>query len=182
MSSDSVGKAAWVRSAVHRYEAPLTRYAFAITGDVERARDVVQDTFLRLCSQSAARLNEHLAPWLFKVCRNRALDVRKKEARMKLLAQGHTESRQSPEPLQSAELERNETLRGVLEHLSALPENQREVLRLKFQNDLSYREISEVTGLSVSNVGFLIHRGLRSLRQKLGRNARGDAEPMRKLR
>ena len=135
MSGDSEGKAAWVQSVVQRYEAPLIRYAFAITGDLERARDVVQDTFLRLCSQSSARLNERLAPWLFKVCRNRALDVRKKEARVSSLAEGHIESRRSPEPLPSAELERNETLRGVLEHLSALPENQREVLRLKFQND-----------------------------------------------
>ena len=182
MSGDSDRNANWVRSALHRYEAPLTRYAYAITGDLEGARDVVQDTFLRLCSQSSAQLNEHLAPWLFKVCRNRALDVRKKEARRKTFAQSHTESQQSPEPLQSAELERNETLRHVLEQLSALPENQGEVLRLKFQNDLSYREISEVTGLSVSNVGFLIHRGLRSLRQKLGRNPGGHAEPMKRVR
>lgn len=101
---------------------------------------------------------------------------------MKPLAEDHAESQQSPELLPSIELERKETLRGVLEHLSALPENQGEVLRLKFQNDLSYREISEVTGLSVSNVGFLIHRGLRFLRQKLERNARGEVEPMRKLR
>lgn len=62
MTGDPNGKAAWVRSAVDRYEAPLTRYAYAIVGDLERARDVVQDTFLRLCSQSSSRLNEHLAP------------------------------------------------------------------------------------------------------------------------
>ncbi|MEN8713450.1 MAG: sigma factor-like helix-turn-helix DNA-binding protein [Verrucomicrobiales bacterium] len=37
-------------------------------------------------------------------------------------------------------------------------------MRLKFQGDLSYKEISEVTGLSVSNVGFLIHTGIKRLR------------------
>ena len=48
-----------------------------------------------------------------------------------------------------------------------LPENQREVLRLKFQCGLKYREISEVTGLSVSNVGFLIHTAISTLRKDL---------------
>ena len=46
-----------------------------------------------------------------------------------------------------------------------LPDNQQEVIRLKFQNDLSYREISEITGLSVSNVGFLLHVGIKRLRE-----------------
>lgn len=87
-TSDS---ASWVRSALERFEAPLTRYAFGITRDLERARDVVQDTFLRLCSENPARLDGHLAPWLFKVCRNRALDVRKKESRNRPMEEGGAE-------------------------------------------------------------------------------------------
>ena len=70
----------------------------------------------------------------------------------------------------------------VLDLLSTLPKNQREVIRLKFQNELSYREISEVTGLSPSNVGFLIHRGLRLLRERLRKDARASAGPVRALR
>jgi len=41
------------------------------------------------------------------------------------------------------------------------------VIRLRFQNSLRYREIDEVTGLTVTNVGFLIHRGLKTLRERL---------------
>jgi RNA polymerase sigma-70 factor (ECF subfamily) len=48
-----------------------------------------------------------------------------------------------------------------------LPANQQEVIRLKFQSGLSYREISRVTGLTVSHVGVLIHTGLKSIRIKL---------------
>jgi RNA polymerase sigma-70 factor (ECF subfamily) len=48
-----------------------------------------------------------------------------------------------------------------------LPDNQQEVIRLKVQNGLSYREISEVTGLSVSNVGFLLHKGIKTIREKM---------------
>ncbi len=51
--------------------------------------------------------------------------------------------------------------------LEQLPENQREVIRLKFQQELSYKEISEATGLAVGNVGFLLHTGLKRLRSLL---------------
>ena len=71
-----------VKALLHRLQGPLIRYALQITGDLERARDVVQDTFLQLCSENRASLNGHLEPWLFTVCRNRALDVRRKEGRM----------------------------------------------------------------------------------------------------
>ncbi len=182
MSGMSDVKTGWIRSALERFEAPLTRYAFCITGDLERARDVVQETFLRLCSETPARLDGRVAPWLFEVCRNPALDVRKKEARTLSLQDGRSESRESPDPLPSARLEANEGMTRVLALLPTLPDNQREVIRLKFQNELSYREISEITGLSVSNVGFLLHRGLGSLREMLHRDTREHPEPVRRVR
>ena len=55
----------------------------------------------------------------------------------------------------------------VLKLVNRLPINQQEVIRLKFQNELSYREISEVTGLTVTNVGFLLHVGIKRLRELL---------------
>ena len=57
-----------------------------------------------------------------------------------------------------------ETLEELLKKSAA---NQQEVIRLKFQDDLSYREISRITTLSVSNVGFLIHTGIKTLRQRV---------------
>ena len=64
-------------------------------------------------------------------------------------------------------LERKETLSQVLDVLGRLPVNQQEVLQLRFQDSLSYKEIAGVTGHSVSNVGFLIHTGLNTIRKKL---------------
>lgn len=54
------GRAAWIAAAVEKYEAPLSRYAERLLGDAERARDVVQDTFLRLCRQDRDRVDGHL--------------------------------------------------------------------------------------------------------------------------
>jgi RNA polymerase sigma-70 factor (ECF subfamily) len=65
--------------------------------------------------------------------------------------------------------ERRDSAGQVMEMLDRLPANQQETIRLKFQNGLSYREISAVTGLSVSHVGVLIHTGLKTLRGRLCR-------------
>ena len=51
--------------------------------------------------------------------------------------------------------------------LDGLPANQQEVIRLKFQHGFSYREISQISGHSVTNVGFLIHSGMKTLRQRM---------------
>jgi RNA polymerase sigma-70 factor (ECF subfamily) len=64
-------------------------------------------------------------------------------------------------------LERQETMSQIVRLMETLPKNQREVLRLKFQSDLSYKQISEITGLSVTNVGFLIHTAIKTLRKQL---------------
>jgi RNA polymerase sigma-70 factor (ECF subfamily) len=50
--------------------------------------------------------------------------------------------------------------------IDRLPHNQQEVIRLKFQNGFSYKEISRITQLSVSNVGFLIHTAIKALQRE----------------
>jgi len=146
----------WIRSAVEAYEGQLVRYAARITGDVERGRDVVQEAFLRLCREDRAKVDGHLAEWLFTVCRNRALDVKRKEKRMQSLPVDQAVKQPSAEPDQAVAAEVRDTADHVHRLLESLPENQQEVLRLKFQAGLSYREISRVTDLSVSNVGYLL--------------------------
>jgi RNA polymerase sigma-70 factor (ECF subfamily) len=157
----------WLRSVVARYEGPLVRYAARITGDAERARDVVQDAFLRLCEQDRAELDGRLAQWLYTVCRRRALDVRRKEHRMQATIPEQLDVRNDGRAGADEAAEQRELHQSVLALLAGLPENQQEVVRLKFQNDLSYREISGVTGLSVSNVGYLLHVALKTVRQQL---------------
>ncbi len=179
MKADDSRHADWVQAAVDRYSGPLTRYAVLITGDLDRARDVVQDTFLRLCSQNESRVRDHLAEWLFAVCRNRALDVVRKENRMKPLEE-ELQSRPSPEVSPAQAAERRELNHRVLQMLAALPRNQQEVVRLKFQNGLSYEEISRVTQLTVSNVGFLIHTAIKTLRQQLHTELNLVPNPLRR--
>ena len=156
-------KSRWIVEALELHESSLVRYARWILGDVESAREIVQETFLRLCKEDPARLDGHLAQWLFTVCRNLAFDARKKEARMTPL--GDTEIEVAPDLDQQHDA--RHALSQILSVIETLPKNQREVLYLKFQCDLSYKEISEVTRLSVSNVGFLIHTAVRTVRKQM---------------
>jgi RNA polymerase sigma factor (sigma-70 family) len=167
MSRDETSQAEWLREVMDRHAGPLARYAASILGDPERARDVVQDTLARLCAEERSRVEPHLAEWLFTVCRRRALDVLRKENRMTALNPEEMENRPSAAPSPAHEAERRDTHDKVLQALATLPRNQREVIRLKFQNGLSYEEISHVTQLTATNVGFLIHTAIRNLRQRL---------------
>jgi len=65
------------------------------------------------------------------------------------------------------DLDERRTVSQILQVVDTLPKNQREVIYLKFQSDLSYKEISEVTKLSVGNVGFLIHSAVRAIRKQM---------------
>lgn len=157
-----------ISRVLEEFERPLTRYAARLTGSLERAREVVQDVFLRLCGEDRARLDGRLPQWLFTVCRRRAIDVRRKERRMRTMdgtAALAERGAEGCDPRQVAE--RHEQRSRLLEVLAGLPEKQQEVVRLRFQNGLSYRDIAVVTGLGVGNVGFLIHTAIRTLRERM---------------
>jgi RNA polymerase sigma factor (sigma-70 family) len=160
------GRPERIRRAIEAHQARLIAFAWRITGDLESARDVVQDTFLRLCRQDLDAIDDHLPAWLFRVCRNRALDVRKKERPMRPLP----DTVDPPDIVGAGphdQLEQTDGTRRILAALSGLPAAQQEALRLRFQEELSYKQISAVTGHSVSHVGVLIHDGIRNIRRRL---------------
>lgn len=151
---------------LRRFELPLVQYATRIVGDREKARDVVQETFLQLQRSKREQLDSAPAKWLFTVCRNRALNVCRKDKRMVYLDEELLEKRQADEPAPPERLEQKEASVFLLRILDTLPPRQQEVVQLKFQNDLSYQEIAEITNLSVNNVGVLLHTALKTLRQR----------------
>ncbi len=168
MSDQTIArKTQWVQEAVEQYEGPLVRYALGIMDNLDQARDVVQDVFIRLWQADQAQVENHLAEWLFRVCRNRALDNLRKENRMQQPEDGLLQLRMSHDPTPDHVVEHREDVREILSYLKDLPPNQQEVIRLKFQNDLSYQEISRITCLSVTNVGYLIHTAIKTLRHKV---------------
>jgi RNA polymerase sigma-70 factor (ECF subfamily) len=139
--------------------------AYQITGQYESARDAVQDTFLKLCQQDIME-DDRTAPWLFRVCRNRCIDILRKEKPVQPLTEAHAAVLPAPGRSPAEETHLRESVSLLMKKLAALPARQAEVIRLKFQQQMSYREIAEVTSLSESHVGVLIHTGIQTLRQQ----------------
>ena len=158
-------KQCWVRDLVRQHQSPLIRYARSLVRDEHTARDVVQDTFLQLCKQTPQDLSGREPAWLFRVCHNNALNRLRKERRMT----HNTETVQSAEVVSDASnvAETGEENQCVLRLIDGLPENQQKVIRLRFHGGLAYREISESTGLSEGNVGYLLHTALGKLREQM---------------
>jgi len=160
-----------MRSVLAKYERPLMKYATKLChGDVERAQDVVQDCFLRLWKADWNKVQDHTAEWLYTVCRNRAIDIKRKESRMTVVPDlapdsGAEAANTATAPLQDVQAEQNRQKKSVAEALTSLSDKQQEVIRLKFQAGLSYREIARVTGYSVTNVGYLLHTAIEKLRK-----------------
>jgi RNA polymerase sigma-70 factor (ECF subfamily) len=178
MRSERTSKGQRFEEILRRFEVPLLQYARSITGDREQARDVVQETFIKFQRNGALRREDEPATWLFTVCRNGALNVCRKERRMTYLDQEVIEARESEQPMPFDQLEQHEATGFLLRIVATLPPRQQEVIQLKFQNDLSYRQIAEIMQTTANNVGVLLHTALTTLRQRYGQVA-GDFIPFK---
>ena len=157
----------FITQALADYESPLIGYASTILDDTDRALDVVQDTFVKLCQQDISSVSENLKAWLFTVCRNRAFDILRKDKRILPLEDIRWRKVAGPGLQPDEMVDHNERLGRLMGYMNRLKENQREVILLKFQQGLSYQEIHQITGLTTGNIGFLIHTGLKRLREIL---------------
>ena len=169
-------EAEWLNEVVRDLERPLLRYAFSLVRNTEGAKDAVQETFLELvrCASTVDRARP--APWLFAVCRARSVDRVRKESRMKAHPTADLSERPSNvAPPDTAALA-SEASAEATRLLGLLPEKEQEVVRLKFQEGLSYKEIADVSGHSVSHVGVMIHNAIQRLRKEL------DAVPQGAIR
>ena len=147
----------WILDAVERYQSQLIGYANSILRNKDSAREIVQDAYLKLCEQKRERVQPRLPAWLYRVVRNRSLNLIRKDKRMI-----HGLGNEQLETLAGSDGTHKST--GVFELIQTLPERQSELLLLKFAQGLSYQEISEVTGLTTSNVGYILHHAMKSLK------------------
>jgi len=155
---------------VSTYEAPLLRYASRLVRNIDVAQDIVQDSFIRLFKKWTDELepSPRLSSWLYRVVHNRAVDYVRKESRRHALHIRHAEQSQG-----FATPDRGEGFRisaaaeravAALQHLSS---REQQVVVLKVFEEKSYKEISEITGLSTGNVGYILHHAMRRMAEEL---------------
>lgn len=154
-------------------EAPLLGYALRLTGEREVAEDVVQEAFMKLHAQ----FEQVQTPrrWLYRTVHNLALNQRRQVAKIVPLNPSADEDAApaanpaDPAPLPDEQIIRLEGIGLVRICVEALDTRSRELIRLKFNEDLSYKDISARTGLSVGNVGFILHHALKNIARELAK-------------
>ena len=161
-----------VKEWFEKLEKPLMIYAFQIVHDREEAQDLVQDAFLRFFKQEDKILEPKA--WLYKTLRNLSISFLRKNGRLQRTTDedqlDFLDSMNRPvESILVKNLEKDEALNRVRHAISLLPKESAEIIQLKFDQQKSYIEISQITGLSVSNVGYKLHHIIKDLSQALKR-------------
>jgi len=152
-----------LRTLFDTEETTLLRFAFSLIGRRVVAEDIVQDVFLKL----HAKWDEVDAPraWLYRSVRNRAYNYIRDNKREILNSDDHEVV--SPDPEAETMILRIEATGALRQMLEELDEVDRQLVKLKYFDNLKYRDISAQTGLSIGNVGYRLHHILKELGSKL---------------
>ena len=160
-----------------RYRRPLYLFGVRMLGGAEPAADLVQEAFLGFWDR-----RHELGPlrsfrgWLFTIARNRCLTLlRQRQTRTRLDVFVETDCT-AAEPA-SGDLEAEEESQLVRRAVAELPAEQREVLVLREYQELSYREIAEITGSTESAVKARLFRARQALADRLRPALTGGEEP-----
>ncbi|HXT11632.1 MAG TPA: RNA polymerase sigma factor [Candidatus Angelobacter sp.] len=153
-------------------ESPLLNYALRLAGELGVAEDIVQEAFMKLHAQFEQV--QEPRRWLYRTVHNLALNHRRASGKIVSLDANADEDRDhdatDPQPLPDEQIVRLEGIGLVRLGLAALDERSREVVRLKFTENLSYKEISARTGLKIGHVGYLLHHALKAMAEELSKN------------
>jgi RNA polymerase sigma-70 factor (ECF subfamily) len=154
-------------------ESPLLGYALRYTGGRAPAEDVVQEAFMKLHVQFESV--EKPRQWLYRTVHNLALNQRRAARKTVSLDQSSEDENAAaadtadPAPLPDEQMLRLEGIGQVRISLKALDERSRELIRLKFNDELSYKDIAARTGLTTGNVGFILHHALKTIAAELAK-------------
>jgi RNA polymerase sigma factor (sigma-70 family) len=167
------GAPAWatIEQVFAALESPLLVYARRLLGDFSVAEDVVQDAFMKLHAQFQQVREPQ--PWLYRTVHNLAVDHQRRASRLVLMADSAKaddcplDETPDPQPLPDAQIARWEAIGLVRLVLETLDERSRELIRLRFNEDLSYKEIAVRAGLTVGHVGYLLHHALKAVAAEL---------------
>ena len=157
-------------------ESPLLAYARRLVGNASVAEDVVQEAFMKLHMQfSEVRQPQ---PWLYRAVHNLAVDHQRRANRHVAIAEPGREASATEangdeltdsQPIPDEQIARWEGIGLVRLVLETLDDRSKEVVRMRFDEDLSYIEIGERMGLKVGHVGYLLHHALKSMAVELAK-------------
>jgi len=166
-----------MEAIVAQYETALLRYATRILNNPVMAEDVVQNVFIKLfeCWKTGSRPSDKLKSWLYRVTHNEAVDFIRRESRLSFLHQKQAEQpAECPDGVHCAEKEEDRRAM-VLEHVRKLHPTEQQILLLRLEEGLSYKEIAEVTGRTEGNVGCVLHNAVLKISRKVASSQKSES-------
>jgi RNA polymerase sigma factor (sigma-70 family) len=148
--------------AVEEYADPVYRFIRGNIRDDDRSNDIVQDSYEKLWRHVAEIDFRVVRSWLFRTAYNNMIDIIRKEKRMTSLEPEH----EGDFVHDSQYSDLNDILNEALQRLT---EQQKTSIMLRDYEGYSYKEISDITGLSEANVKVNIYRGRIALKNFIGR-------------
>jgi RNA polymerase sigma-70 factor (ECF subfamily) len=157
-----------------QYQHRLLRYLLFLTGNREISEDLFQETWIRVLTRgSQYNGSARFDTWLFTIARNLVIDVRRKRTMSSLEAmreagedgRSFDVAADGPSPFEMYQT--NENGQRVAEALLTLEPLHREVLVLRFHEELSLEEIAQVTRSPLSTVKSRLYRGLSALKPRI---------------
>ena len=154
-----------VQNLVEKYERRLVQYANSITHDLDHARDIVQEAFIKfLNSRSEGEKIMNTKAWLFRVTYNKSIDLIRKHKRHSELEGDVRESITPSSPNRPDQvLQNKDNVEWLKKQLDSLGEKEMDIFRMKVYEEKSYKQIAEELGISVGHVGILLHRIMKKL-------------------
>lgn len=148
------------------YSESLRNLIYYKCGDVDLAEDIIQDAFIKLWQNCKKVFFLKAKAYLFTVANNNLLNhIAHKKVVLKYEQRPHSElNNQDPQFI----IEEKEFMSKLKNAIDELPDKQKETFLLSRIDKKSYKEIAEITGVSVKAIEKRIHYALLSLRQKLG--------------
>lgn len=144
-----------LREAILKAVPSLRAFAVSLSGNVDRADDLVQETLLRaLANIDSFRPGTNLPAWLFTILRNQFRSEYRKRRREVEDVDGKYSERLKVQPEQMSKVEFNE----LREALTQLPDDQREALVLVGASGFSYEEAAEICGCAVGTIKSRVNR------------------------
>ena len=160
---------------IQRFERPLFTYADGILQNAFDAQEVVQDALMRAHKALTRQYDEErcrqlaLRPWLFRTVRNLSLNKRRsKRSSLEQPLEAFDDGRLGPfVHLEGSELERKEEIELLKRAMSLLPVDARELIVLRFMEEMPYAEIAKTVGASEAALRGKVFRSLKLLRDAL---------------
>jgi RNA polymerase sigma factor (sigma-70 family) len=161
---------AQMEAIVSTHESALLRYATRILQNPASAEDVVQNVFIKLFRgwQEGMHPTDKLKAWLYRVTHNEAVDLIRRESRLRLLHEKQAAEVGEPVCTDGVHCTPEEEKRlAVMRHLRRLSPTEQQVVLLRLEEGRSYRDISQITGRTEGNVGNILHHAVRKLSARL---------------